>query len=227
MKPVETTTPQLRSRSLSFRRRGPKGELARASKRDSKGGSSPNPIASPSPIPSGGGSGPEARAARSARWGGAGAASSPVGARGSIQSRLSRLSPLTSVSSKGCQGAADPQPRGSEWAGAKGWSRESHGKASASQKTDDDQPPPSTITRQPSLLPLLGPTLAALDQLPDEVLLQIMISVEGEAGRRANEEAVDTEGGIGLEHMPGDGLTAIVASVRREAARRLDLGPRL
>jgi hypothetical protein len=25
---------------------------------------------------------------------------------------------------------------------------------------------------------LLGPTLAALDQLPDEVLLQIMISVE-------------------------------------------------
>ena len=78
----------------------------------------------------------------------------------------------------GCQGAADPQPRGSEWAGAKGWSRESHGKASASQKTDDDQPPPSTITRQPSLLPLLGPTLAALDQLPDEVLLQIMISVE-------------------------------------------------
>ena len=45
--------------------------------------------------------------------------------------------------------------------------------------------------------------------------------------RRANEEAVDTEGGIGLEHMPGDGLTAIVASVRREAARRLDLGPRL
>jgi hypothetical protein len=25
--------------------------------------------------------------------------------------------------------------------------------------------------------------------------------------------------------MPGDGLTAIVASVRREAARRLDLGP--
>ena len=101
VKPVETTTPQLRSRSLSFRRRGPKGELARASKRDSKGGSSPNPIASPSPIPSGGGSGPEARAARSARWGGAGAASSPVGARGSIQSRLSRLSPLTSVSSKG------------------------------------------------------------------------------------------------------------------------------
>ena len=51
--------------------------------------------------------------------------------------------------------------------------------------------------------------------------------LQGEAGRRANEEAVDTEGGIGLEHMPGDGLTAIVASVRREAARRLDLGPRL
>jgi len=53
--------------------------------------------------------------------------------------------------------------------------------ASASQKTDDDQPPPSTIyyTRQPSLcVPLLGPTLAALDQLPDEALLQIMISVE-------------------------------------------------
>jgi hypothetical protein len=38
--------------------------------------------------------------------------------------------------------------------------------------------PQQFITRQPSLLPLLGPTLAALDQLPDEVLLQIMISVE-------------------------------------------------
>ena len=41
----------------------------------------------------------------------------------------------------------------------------------------DDQPPPS-LTREPSLLPLLGSTLAALDQLPDEVLLEIMICVE-------------------------------------------------
>ena len=73
--------------------------------------------------------------------------------------------------------------QGAEWAGTKGWSRESHDKASVPQEDDEDdeesdQPPPSTITRQPSLLPLLGSTLAALDQLPDEVLMEIMISVE-------------------------------------------------
>ena len=187
MEPIEPAAPQLRSRSLSFRRRGPKGELSRVSKRDSKrGGSlnpspcSPSPSPSPSltgsgsPSPSPGGSSPEARAARSARWG-AGPTPSPVGARlSSIQSRLSSLSPLSSPKAA---------LQGAEWAGTKGWSRESHDKASVPQEDDEDdeesdQPPPSTITRQPSLLPLLGSTLAALDQLPDEVLMEIMISVE-------------------------------------------------
>tara|TARA_B100000795_G_scaffold19450_1_gene12924 strand:- start:77 stop:379 length:303 start_codon:yes stop_codon:yes gene_type:complete len=98
-----------------------------------------------------------------------------VGARlSSIQSRLSSLSPLSSPKAA---------LQGAEWAGTKGWSRESHDKASTPQEDDEgdeesDQPPPSTITRQPSLLPLLGSTLAALDQLPDEVLMEIMISVE-------------------------------------------------
>ena len=86
-------------------------------------------------------------------------------------------------------GLAKAWLRGAEWAGARGWSRESHCKASAPQEAPqeateeaehdhtDDQPPPS-LTREPSLLPLLGSTLAALDQLPDEVLLEIMISLE-------------------------------------------------
>ena len=118
VEPNEPAAPKMRIRSLSFRRRGPKGELTResAASRESarqstterahgSKGLSSSPSLSPSPSPSGSAGPEERRVSRIARWG-ARSAASLARARGSTSRSISRGSSSSAGSNSSAESSS-------------------------------------------------------------------------------------------------------------------------